>query len=173
MWRSVINFVLFQSSWWAAFFLQHQAVVPMLIIVALMLVLSDRRSLDLRLCAAALLGWGLELGAHALGLLTFNTPWMPLWLAVLWLSLILTINHSLRFINGLTLWQCFALCWLAAPSSYLGAAQFGVLHISVPWWQFYLLYGAMWAATFTLIVVINKRLIHVDKTKTQHLHDAS
>ncbi|MFY8274803.1 DUF2878 domain-containing protein [Pseudoalteromonas sp. SSDWG2] len=159
--RLIINFLLFQSSWWAAFFFQNDALIVMVGIALVMLMLSHKRRLDALLCGTFILGCVLELVANHLGLLHFDSPLLPLWLAALWVSLILTINHSLDFINSLKTWQCFALCWLVAPLSYLGAARYEVIQVSAPWWSFYLFYGFLWALTFSVIVVINKRLNHV------------
>ncbi|MEO2268555.1 DUF2878 domain-containing protein [Pseudoalteromonas pernae] len=162
--RLVTNFVLFQSSWWAAFFFQNNAVPVMLALAAIMFWMSQVRKIDLYLCATVVIACALEIAANQLGLMSFSTPLLPLWLCILWLCLLLTINQSLRFINSLSFWQCFALCWVAAPFSYLGAAKFGVLTINYPWWQFYLIYGAMWAATFSVIVMINRRMLNVLNT---------
>ncbi|GAP73616.1 hypothetical protein W04_0127 [Pseudoalteromonas sp. SW0106-04] len=48
------------------------------------------------------------------------------------------------------------MCWVCAPFSYLGAARFEVLSTPSPWWQFYFVYGLLWASAFTVIIVINR-----------------
>ncbi len=162
--RLIINFILFQSSWWAAFFFKNDALPLMLVFAAIMLWMSQVRRVDVYLSATVFIACILEITANQLDIISFTTPLLPLWLCALWLCLILTVNQSLRFINGLSFWQCFALCWFAAPFSYLGAAQYGVITINTSWWQFYLVYGAMWATTFSVIVMINRRMLNVLNT---------
>ncbi|MCG7544166.1 DUF2878 domain-containing protein [Pseudoalteromonas sp. MM17-2] len=156
MWRLATNFILFQSCWWAAFFWQNDALPMMAALIVMMLALSEKRKQDILLLASLPIALLLETSAAQFALLQFEGAWIPWWLVLLWVSLLLTINHSLRFITRLPLWQCFFLCWVCAPFSYLGAARFEVLSTPLPWWQFYLVYGLLWASAFTVIIVINR-----------------
>lgn len=45
-----------------------------------------------------------------------------------------------------------------APGSYWAGARFDVLELGLPLWQFWPLYGALWAATFSVILFINGKI---------------
>ncbi|MEM0515820.1 DUF2878 domain-containing protein [Pseudoalteromonas sp. YIC-827] len=160
-WLCITNFLLFQTCWWAAFYAQQRALPVMVLCLLIMLWLSSERRRDFYLCITLVLAFVCEALAQRFGLLQFADATVPVWLLLLWLALILTINHSLAFIKRLPWWQCLLLCWLCAPSSYITAAHFEIFALGVSWWQFYLLYGGLWAVTFTLMIVINRHLKHV------------
>lgn len=155
----IINFVFFQTVWFLSLFLEADSLPYTLTIVVLMFALSKQHKHDalilLKGLPIALLG---EYIAVNLNLLEFKVWPFPLWLAVLWAALLLCINTSMSFLNGLKFWQAYLVCLAFAPISYYSGAQFGVLTIYKPLWLFWLMYGAIWAAGFTLILVINSKI---------------
>ena len=82
---------------------------------------------------------------------------IPMWLVVLWFALVLTINQALSRLLSLKPLLLFIIFWLCAPPSYLAAAKVGVIELQLPWWQFWLSFGAIWSAGL-LIVKINDAL---------------
>lgn len=162
-WRLITNIILFQSVWWLAFVFQHQALLPMVGIIALMLYLSDCKKRDALLLLTLPLAIFLEWVATQLSLLSFGSESMsvPLWLIALWAALLLTINHSLAFLSRIKPIWCLLACFVLAPPSYLGAARFEVISIDTDVVTFYLAYGLMWALTFTGIILINNKVAHV------------
>ncbi|AZN34411.1 DUF2878 domain-containing protein [Pseudoalteromonas agarivorans] len=155
----IINFVLFQTVWFLSLFLEAQSVLYTSGIVVLMFVLSKQHKLDALLLVKALpIALLCEYLAVQLNLLEFKVSPFPLWLALLWAALLLCLNTSMAFITNLKLWQAYLVCLAFAPISYYSGAQFGVLSIYSPVWAFWLLYGALWAAAFTLILIINQKI---------------
>ncbi|MCK8124152.1 DUF2878 domain-containing protein [Pseudoalteromonas sp. 2CM39R] len=158
--RSIINFALFQGVWFMALLLEHNSLIPALVVVALMIYLSKQREQDswLLLCGLPL-ALGYEWLASSLNLLAFKVTPFPLWLAVLWAALLLTINTSMQFLQKLPWYIAWGVCALFAPASYYAGMRFEVLNTELVVWQFWLVYGLGWASMFMAIIAINKRFL--------------
>ncbi|WP_058375053.1 DUF2878 domain-containing protein [Pseudoalteromonas translucida] len=157
--HSVINFVLFQAVWFLSLLLESSSVVFSSAIIVLMFYLSKQKKHDALLVLVTLpLALLSEFIAVKSGLLEFKVFPFPAWLALLWLALLLSINTSMRFLTSLKLWQVFIVCLVFAPASYWAGARFEVLNLGLPLLAFWLVYGALWAAVFTLIILANLKL---------------
>ncbi|MEJ6474684.1 DUF2878 domain-containing protein [Pseudoalteromonas piscicida] len=156
----ITNALLFQSAWFAALFFQAQALWFMLLCCALMVVGHSNRQLNvvLALCGSVI-GMSVEFAAVKIGLLSYQgVETLPLWLWVLWIALILTVNHALQKLLTLKSPLLLITFLVCAPPSYLGAANFDVVSISQPWYVFWPLFGALWSIGFFLIVKFNRIL---------------
>ena len=157
--HSVINFALFQAVWFLSLLLESSSVVFSSAIIALMFYLSKQKKHDALLVLVALpLALLSEFIAVKSGLLEFKVSPFPVWLALLWFALLLSINTSMRFLISLKLWQVFIICLVFSPASYWAGARFEVLNLGLPLLEFWLVYGALWAAVFTLIILANLKL---------------
>jgi hypothetical protein len=156
----ITNAIVFQSVWFLAFFYQYQALPWMILGCAFMLAGHTHKRLNLIL---AISGAGVGIAAEYLaiqaGLYNYqDANIIPVWLVVLWLALVLTINQALSRLLSLKPLLLFIIFWLCAPPSYLAAAQVGVIELQLSWWQFWLSFGAIWSTGFLLIVKINDAL---------------
>ena len=157
--HSLINFALFQVVWFMCLLLEQDSLVFSAVVIALMFSLSAQKKQDALLVLKALpLALFCEFIAVKLGLFEFKVDPFPLWLVFLWIALVLCINTSMSFLTKLKPWQAFCVCLLFAPGSYWAGSRFDVLELGMPLWQFWPLYGALWAATFTLILFINGKI---------------
>ena len=157
--HSLINFVLFQVVWFMCLLLEQDSLVFSALVIVLMFYLSAQKKQDALLVLKALpLALLCEFIAVQLGLFEFKVDPFPLWLVFLWIALVLCINTSMSFLTKLKPWQAFCVCLLFAPGSYWAGSRFDVLELGMPLWQFWPLYGALWAATFTLILFINGKI---------------
>ncbi|WP_076919739.1 DUF2878 domain-containing protein [Pseudoalteromonas sp. SK18] len=157
--HSLINFVLFQVVWFMCLLLEQDSLVFSAVVIVLMFYLSAQKKQDALLVLKALpLALLCEFIAVQLGLFEFKVDPFPLWLVFLWIALVLCINTSMSFLTKLKPWQAFCVCLLFAPGSYWAGSRFDVLELGMPLWQFWPLYGALWAATFTLILFINGKI---------------
>ena len=157
--HSLINFVLFQVVWFMCLLLEQDSLVFSAVVIVLMFYLSAQKKQDALLVLKALpLALLCEFIAVKLGLFEFKVDPFPLWLVFLWIALVLCINTSMSFLTKLKPWQAFCVCLLFAPGSYWAGSRFDVLELGMPLWQFWPLYGALWAATFTLILFINGKI---------------
>lgn len=93
-------------------------------------------------------GWLLDTAWVQLGLLDYGTATAPVWILLLWLAVALTLNHSLRFLQGRpVLGGVLAGC--AAPGSYLTGESLGA--VTVPHNLGLLAIGVAWACVFYVL----------------------
>ncbi|MBQ4833421.1 DUF2878 domain-containing protein [Pseudoalteromonas sp. MMG010] len=157
--HSVINFCLFQAVWFTTLLLEEHAIFISCTVILIMFYLSKQKTQDIILLITALpLAIGLELLSVYFNLITFKTSFIPLWLVLLWAALLLCINSSMALVTRIKPPNAFIICMLFAPLSYLGAANFGAFTLSVATWQFYLVYGFLWASVFCCILQINNKI---------------
>lgn len=158
--RSLINFVLFQAVWFLSLLLEADSILLSGTIICLMFYLSEHKKQDALLVLKALpLALLCEYIAVVSGLLIFKSYPFPLWLAFLWVALLLCINTSMSFLTALKRWQAFMICVVFAPASYWAGARFGVLFLGTDSIvHFWILYGLLWACVFTFILFINNRI---------------
>lgn len=77
--------------------------------------------------------------------------WPPLWIYALWANFALTLNHSLRWLQG-RYGLAALLGALFAPVAYYNGAQLGAASIAAPAWRALLLVGLAWALWLPLLV---------------------
>ncbi|MEJ2132180.1 MAG: DUF2878 domain-containing protein [Gammaproteobacteria bacterium] len=93
-------------------------------------------------------GWLLDTAWVQLGLLDYGAATAPVWIVLLWLAVALTLNHSLRFLQGRpVLGGVLAGC--AAPGSYLTGESLGA--VTVPDNLGLLAIGIAWACIFYIL----------------------
>lgn len=151
--------MLFQVVWFLCLLLEQHSIIYCAVVIALMLFLSSKKKQDALLLLKCLpLALLCEFIAVKVGLIEFKVDPFPFWLVFLWVALLLCINTSMSFLTTLKPWQVFIVCLAFAPGSYWAGSRFEVLDLGLPLWQFWPLYGALWAATFTLILFINDKI---------------
>ena len=90
-----------------------------------------------------------------LGIVEYATAWpspefIPAWLLLLWVSLGLTVNHSLGVFRKR--WRLFALlATFGSPMSYSVAAGFGAVSWLAPSWLVILCVGPVWGLVVGLL----------------------
>ncbi|TMN35557.1 DUF2878 family protein [Pseudoalteromonas sp. S2755] len=156
----ITNALLFQSIWFAALFFQADALWFMLVGCLVMLAGHQNKRLNLVLAlVGSTIGMGIELIAVKTQLISYQgSELLPLWLWVLWIALVLTVNNALSKLLTLKAPILLVVFLVCAPPSYLGAANFDVVSISMPWYIFWPAFGALWSVGFYLIVSFNRIL---------------
>jgi len=155
--RSIINFVLFQGVWFLALLLENKALIPIVGIIILMLFLSQQKKQDMILLLLGLaIALVFEFVMVRFELLGFKVYPFPLWFALLWSALILTINTSMQFLTRLPWYLSIFVCAVFAPASYWAGARFEVITVIQPIWFFWIVYGLLWAVMFNCILATNK-----------------
>lgn len=156
----ILNFVLFQAGWFTAALMLDDAAWIMLGMVALHFVISPTKLADARLLIILLpIGLTLEVLMISLGFIVFNSAFvLPIWMILLWCLLILSFNHSLKWLRDIPLAFQVVLSGIAGLASYLAAQKFEALSIGEP----LLLYGAaialVWAIQLPVMMVITKQV---------------
>lgn len=123
----IINLVLFQLSWLCAAFFTPYAnlVIPLVIVVHFYL--SPSLNSDLRLLMLLPVGVIADALQIQLGVFNAGTPFFPPWLLMIWVMFIVSLNHSLRWLDNCSSVVLIIIGSLGGASSYWGAMKAGVL----------------------------------------------
>jgi hypothetical protein len=137
-WAIVVNFVVFEAGWFACVIgaARHEARVGLVAAAAILLgslIVAGRawpRQL-LLLASVALIGfcWDSLLSVAGLTVYAgsfFGHQLAPAWIVALWALFAMTLDVSLRWLQGRTV-LAMALGFIAAPLSYYGGVRMGAL----------------------------------------------
>lgn len=145
--RLITNFILFQTSWFSALFLQEGALIIIAIAIFFMGLLVQSRPISFFTLVCLLpLSLLFEFIAISSGVVSYEATFVPTWLVGLWVALLLTFNDSFRFMLSLKWWKLALAFAVFGPLSYMAGARFGALTISESMVHYWVLFGVMWAA---------------------------
>jgi len=156
----ILNFVLFQAGWFAAALMQDGAIWIMLALVVLHFCISPSKLADAKLLLMLLpIGLTLEILMISLGFVTFNSIFvLPIWMILLWCLLILSFNHSLKWLRDIPkIWQVL-LSGCFGAASYFAAQKFAALSIGEPILLCGLAIAVVWAIQLPVMLHITKQL---------------
>jgi hypothetical protein len=118
---------------------------------------SERPRVDARLMMLAIaVGATMDSAWIALGWLDFNAAWpsaafAPAWILGLWLSLALTLDHSLAFLRD-RVWLAAVLGGAGGPLAYWAASRSGAVRLDAPVLTVLAGLGVAWALLFPMLV---------------------
>lgn len=157
-WFWITNFLFFQASWFsAAFYTQHAVWIISGLLLAHFL-LSPTKWADFKLLPLAFLGICVDKLHFTLG--TFSNPvsftaidtFFPLWLILLWIMFVVTLNHSLSWLLNKPLAVIVGFGACGGTLSYWAGIQAGAL--SYHWSTLVLIPILMlsWGILFTVLL---------------------
>ena len=162
------NMIGYQAVWFAcvggaASGLAWPGVIASLAFSIATLLFAGRRAADLRSIALMLpLGFTLDSGLVASGWVAYSPAGpgnaiAPVWIAAVWLSFALTLNHSLSFLRRHR--AASALLGLAGgPLAYWSASRaFGVIEFTQPAVATLAVLGLCWAVLLPLVFALDAR----------------
>lgn len=155
---SIANIVIFQAAWFSAALLRDQALWLMLPLLAIHFYFSPSKRADLNL-VLYLLPLGLLAEALLLltGIVSYNSALaLPLWMVLLWVHLIISCNHSLKWLQSVAAKWVAVLGGLAGASSYVAAGKFGALQVATPQLLNLAIIGLLWAALILIMTQVAK-----------------
>ncbi len=165
------NVLLFQGVWLGAALLRDDALLILISLIVVHFWLSPNRRHDLW-CVLLLtpLGIAVDTLPSLTGVVSFNSTFtvMPVWMMLLWVALVFSLNHSLSWLHNLAIYWQASLGALAGASSYLAAERLGALSFSVSSQQAFALYALIWLLLLPLLL----HLGHYLKGKTCHENTA-
>ena len=145
--KLIVNALLFQIGWFACVAGDGAwlALVGGILLVHLLCV-SRWAAEGKLLVSVFLVGSALDSFLLNLGVFDFGEPrrLIPLWLALLWLLLATTLNHSLAW-SARPWWRASLLGAVSAPLSYYAGARLAGVGLPLGTWQTLLLLAAIWA----------------------------
>ena len=138
---NVFNFVAFQAVWFCVILAAAANMLPLAYLATLTFMLLQLYFSRWRLTDSKLVGLGLLAGMMLdtiwlnLGLIdyqqTTQTGLAPLWIGCLWINFMLTLTHSLSWLQQRT--KLVVFCTLfAAPLSYLAGSKLGAVTLLQP-----------------------------------------
>ncbi|QYJ88620.1 DUF2878 domain-containing protein [Shewanella halotolerans] len=148
----LINLGLFQLAWWSAAWLTNSASYIISGLIVLHCLLSPSVKADLRLMALLPLGLLVDGALIALGAFRGVESAFPLWLALLWVIFLMSLNHSLRLLSGLSLPWLMLIGALGGAGSYWAGVSLGALTTQVSAISFWLIAAPVWAVLLPLLV---------------------
>ncbi|TVP15869.1 DUF2878 domain-containing protein [Shewanella sp. KCT] len=148
----LINLGLFQLAWWSAAWLTNSASYIISGLIVLHCLLSPSVKADLRLMALLPLGLLVDGVLIALGVFRGVESAFPLWLALLWVIFLMSLNHSLRLLSGLSLPWLMLIGALGGAGSYWAGVSLGALTTQVSVISFWLIAAPVWAVLLPLLV---------------------
>jgi hypothetical protein len=133
---NLLNFVLFQLNWAACIYSASVngnviALVSTLMFVAVHLSFYSWRRSDIKLMMLGLsIGLLLDTLWSLSGVMFYQAhsfaPLAPVWILCLWVNFMLTINHSLLWLND-KIWLASLLAAAGGPLSYFAGLKFGAV----------------------------------------------
>jgi hypothetical protein len=133
---NLLNFVLFQLNWAACIYSASVnsnviALVSTLMFVAVHLSFYSWRRSDIKLIMLGLsIGLLLDTLWSLSGVMSYQAhsfaPLAPVWILCLWVNFMLTINHSLLWLND-KIWLASLLAAVGGPLSYFAGLKFGAV----------------------------------------------
>jgi hypothetical protein len=163
----LINAVLFQLGWFAVLLFNQHAVVILALTLILHFYLSPSRKNDFLVLLLAPIGWLLDYSLFQLSWLGADSAHFPLWLLLLWVSFVLTLNHSLIWLSKQHWLRVSLLGMIGGPLSYMSAIKTGLLTTSLSPLLFVLTFAILWASLLPLLLktrqVIFKRFSPINR----------
>ncbi|WP_428612452.1 DUF2878 domain-containing protein [Shewanella sp.] len=147
----LINLGLFQLAWWSAALLTESASYIIAGLIVLHCLLSPSLKADLRLMALLPLGLLVDGGLIALGVFRGLESAFPLWLVLLWVIFLMSLNHSLRPLSRLGLPWLMLIGAFGGAGSYWAGLNLGALASEQSDLNFWLIAAPVWAVIFPLL----------------------
>lgn len=134
----ISNAILFQLNWFACVIggtfwgtITITMLVVAVVVAAMISPCATRAALRADFVVILIMGtvgWIIESVWIKFGLLDYGITSVPIWIALLWVGVGLTINHSLSFLGSRPVMGAI-FAGLAAPASYLAGEHFGAVRV--------------------------------------------
>jgi len=155
----LVNSILFQIAWFSCAYLQASAVPILVFCVILHFYLSPSKKDDLMSLRLCLFGIIVDQALIILGVFTTNADSIPLWLMLLWSLLVLSLNHSLRFLQQMPIAMVALIGAVAGPLSYTAALTMGAVNSDLPIFNFISAFTITWFFLLPFLVKTNQILL--------------
>ncbi|BDZ72749.1 MULTISPECIES: DUF2878 domain-containing protein [Methylophaga] len=170
---NVFNFIAFQLVWFISIFSaaansSHYALLATALFIIFQLALSPWKKTDIKLILLGLSA-GMLLDTVWLNLDLMNyidktfihvAPW---WIGCLWINFMLTLNHSLSWLQRKPV-LLGLLCIVAAPLSYYAGSEAGAVSLNTPFLALAVV-SISWALWIPLLMQIANHWRHKEETE--------
>ncbi|WP_158278872.1 DUF2878 domain-containing protein [Leucothrix arctica] len=162
---SIANIFVFQAAWFSAALLRDQAFWIMVPLLALHFYFTTSRRADLKLVLFLLpLGLLVEMGLILSELVWYESALtLPVWMVLLWVHLIISFNHSLRWLEKVPWIAVAVLGGISGATSYVAGSNFGAMYMAPPEINTLGILAVLWALLILLMSRVakynNKRVV--------------
>ncbi|MEO9946249.1 MAG: DUF2878 domain-containing protein [Paraglaciecola sp.] len=171
----IINGILFQLAWFAAALLTQYAAFIISFILILHFVCSDKKLWDAKLLILAPIGWLTDSLLIHYSVITTESGWIPVWLMLLWCVFVVSLNHSLFWLQKLKLPLLILVGAISGCASYTAAIRFGAIDTTLDLIKQVIYFAVAWAVLLPLLVHLSLRLNRNttadSKTTDKHLFE--
>ncbi|WP_088332136.1 DUF2878 domain-containing protein [Lacimicrobium sp. SS2-24] len=162
----VFNLIWFQVFWFTAILAGHQALLVLVMLIAVhFALLRDRRKELLLVILCAPVGIVVDSLLTYFSVFVFSAQvglLIPFWLMGLWVAFVATLRHGMAFFLPRPYLAATAGA-IAGPLSYYAGHRLGAVDFGLPLLHTLMLLSALWAILFPLFVSITNRLEHRPK----------
>ncbi len=166
---NIINALIFQIIWWGILLLKSHGEELWLVIIAVMGIAAQLlvlKAYPIKRLAVwlilALFGFAIDLGIAQTPIFQLLDTGAPIWLFLIWVLFVSTLNHSLSYFKGRYILSSIGGA-IFGPICYLAAGKWGVLTYTTDTY-YILLHGLIWALIFNLFLY----LTHLGEKKCVH-----
>lgn len=151
----IINFLLFQLSWFSAAFFTRYATILIVLLLVLHFILSPCAKNDFKILWLALIGIAVDVLHLSLGTFTNGEVGggFPIWLAVLWVMFSISFNHSLHWLVNKPIWILAVIGLVGGTTSYWAGIEAGALQSNLSRNQILLTLASSWGVLFPLLAL--------------------
>lgn len=146
-WAQLVGFYGF---WLLAVMGQNSLAWLLGVLILAHFMFTPSRADDVKVLSLCLLGIAVDGVLTLGGVFAFN-QW-PIWLALLWVGFVLTLDHSLRWLAARPVWQQALLGAISGPSSYLSGWRLGAVELPFGPWLTLVILVPVWALLLVILV---------------------
>ncbi len=154
-----IQLLLFQCLWFIAVIGQNQWLLAGVVLLVLHFIFSNSRTRDWRVLPIAVIGMIMDALLTQLGVFEFNH--FPFWLGLLWVGFILSLGHSLNWLNHLPRLLLIPIGAIAGTLSYLAGWKLDAVGLPMGVVQSITILAISWGMILPLLAVLNERIRRV------------
>ncbi len=154
------NLIGFNLIWACCIFLGNSVLIAVVLLLLLHFLFHSTPMVEIQIVSiTAILGYSIDCGLTLLGFFQFEKVQgiTPLWLIFLWIGFCCTLRESLEFFSR-KLFLSIPAGAVAGSMAYMGAANFGAVHLILPTLTSAIILAVIWAVVFPLLLWISSNL---------------
>jgi hypothetical protein len=161
---SLINFIIFQLSWFLSATYKESAIPIISLLLCIHFLCSNQKKADLAILPIALIGITVDQLLMILHIIeipqgTTNSLMVPIWLMLLWCVFSWSFNHSLRWVNNLSLCKVSCLGAIFGTLSYYAALKLAVFNTLLPHAYFIVIMAIIWSILLPLFTRVHALMV--------------
>ncbi len=151
-----LQLILFQGLWFIAVIGQNQWLLVGVVLLVLHFIFTSSPTRDWRVLPIAAIGMVMDALLTQFGVFEFSHT--PYWLALIWIGFVLSLGHSLHWLNHLPHILLIPIGAIAGTLSYLAGWRLNAVELPLGWLQSSMILALSWAVILPVLVVLNDNI---------------